>query len=89
MLAKQVGDVCAFRVDPLFTVFHKDKVVLWPDPSFLLKVVLSFYLSQSKILPGFFLDPLDDLQIKLHNLDVTHVCGMHRNLDKDKQVAYL
>lgn len=59
--AKRSSDLCAFMAGPPFIVFHKDKVVLHPDPVFLPKVLSSFiclsllfslFISHLLLMPG-------------------------------------
>ncbi|KAF7253464.1 Exportin-T [Varanus komodoensis] len=55
--ARRSSELCALRVDPPFLNFHKEKVVLRLDPSFLLKVATSFHMQQEIVLPAFFPTP--------------------------------
>lgn len=46
MSARQVGQIGALTAYPLYTLFQKDKVMLYPHTKFLLKVPSSFHISQ-------------------------------------------
>ena len=52
--ARRALELAALRVDSPFLQFHSDKVTLFPDVSFLPKVVSHFHLSQPIVLPTFF-----------------------------------
>lgn len=70
MSTKRSSELCVFMASPPFSVFHKDKVVLHPDPTFLPKVLSSFHLSQPTVLPVYFLSLSDVREHALHTLDV-------------------
>lgn len=61
----------------LFTIFHKDKVVLRPDPLFMSKVVPSFHLSQPTVLPVLCPSPSDSRERTLHSLDVRRALSFY------------
>ncbi|KAJ7317023.1 hypothetical protein JRQ81_003185 [Phrynocephalus forsythii] len=71
-LARRAGELCALQCDPPYLQFYKDKVLAYPDISFLPKVVSSFHLSLPISLPTFFLNPTTPLERHLHSLDVRH-----------------
>lgn len=75
--AKHASELAAFCSDSPYTVFHKDKVVLSPDPLFLLKGISSLHLSQPMVLPVFFPASADDCQHVLHCLDVCRVLAYY------------
>ena len=67
--ARRASELAALRIDPPFLQFHSDKVTLFPDVSFLLKVVSHFHLSQPIILPTFFPSTTTDLERSLQTSD--------------------
>lgn len=77
--AKRASELCAFRADPPYTLFHADKVVLRPD-----KVVTPFHLRQSSVLPVFFPFPEDEGQRALHTLDVRRALTFY--IDRTKEI---
>ncbi|KAJ7335336.1 hypothetical protein JRQ81_013277 [Phrynocephalus forsythii] len=68
--ARRASELAALRSDPPFLQFHLEKVTLYPDVSFLLKVVSHFHLSQPLVLPTYFPSPSTDVERMLHTLDV-------------------
>ncbi|CAJ0937082.1 unnamed protein product [Ranitomeya imitator] len=51
-------------------MFHRDKVVLRPSPTFLLKVVSSFHLIEDIVLPSLCPTPTHRVKKALHSLDL-------------------
>ncbi|KAJ7338911.1 hypothetical protein JRQ81_012813 [Phrynocephalus forsythii] len=51
--ACRASELCALRCDQPYLQFHRDRVVAYPDITFLPKVVSSFHVSQPIILPAF------------------------------------
>ncbi|KAJ7332170.1 hypothetical protein JRQ81_014350 [Phrynocephalus forsythii] len=68
--ARRASELAALRMDPPFLQFYPDKVTLFPDITFLPKVVSEFHINQPIILPTFFPAPTTDLERSLHLLDV-------------------
>ncbi|KAF7250063.1 Protein P [Varanus komodoensis] len=77
--ARRSSELCALRVDPPFLNFHKEKVVLRMDPSFLPKVATSFHMQQEIVLPAFFPVPLNPIERSLHMLDVRRCLAFYRS----------
>ncbi|KAJ7332628.1 hypothetical protein JRQ81_014808 [Phrynocephalus forsythii] len=68
--ARRSSELAALRSDPPFLQFHPEKVTLYPDMSFLPKVVSHFHLSQPLVLPTYFPSPSMEVEKTLHTLDV-------------------
>ena len=81
--ARRASELCALRMDPPYLAFHKDKVVLRPDPSFLPKVVSEFHVNQDIVLPAFFQSPSTPLERKLHALDVRRALAFYKDRTAD------
>ncbi|XP_044297507.1 calcium uptake protein 2, mitochondrial isoform X2 [Varanus komodoensis] len=77
--AQRSSKLCALRVDPPFLNFHKEKVVLQMNPSFLPKVSMSFHMDQEIILPAFFPSPSNPIERSLHTLNVRHSLAFYRS----------
>lgn len=60
-----------------FLIFHKDKVVLRPNFSFLSKVVSVFHLNEDIVLLSLFLGPFKPKAFILHTLDVISVISFY------------
>ncbi|KAF7252362.1 Protein P [Varanus komodoensis] len=76
--ARRASELCALRIDPPYLNFHREKVVLRLDPSFLPKVATSFHMGQDIILPAFFPSPSTPLERSLHSLDVRRCLAFYR-----------
>ena len=79
-LACRASEFSVLWVDPPFLQFHSNKVTLYPDLSFLPKVVSDFNLRQPIVLPTFFPLPTSDLECSLHSLDVCRAHIMFHSL---------
>ncbi|XP_067320571.1 uncharacterized protein [Anolis sagrei] len=75
--ARRASELCALRVDPPYLKFHKDKVVLRTDISFLPKVSTTFHMSQEIVLPSFFQNPTTPLEKGWHCLDVRRALAFY------------
>ena len=67
---RRASELTALWADPPFIQFHPDKVTIFPDVSFLLKVATSFHLNQPVVLPMFFPNLMTNVEKALHSLDV-------------------
>ena len=83
MSARRASELAALRSDPPYLQFYKDKVMLFPDVSFLPKVVTDFHLNQPILLPTLFSDPSSDVEKMLHSLDVTRALAYYVSRTKD------
>uniref|UniRef100_A0ABM5GNR7 Core-binding (CB) domain-containing protein n=1 Tax=Pogona vitticeps TaxID=103695 RepID=A0ABM5GNR7_9SAUR len=81
--ARRASELAALRSDPPYLQFYKDKVVLFPDISFLPKVVSDFHLNQPISLPTLFSDPSSDIERMLHSLDVKRALSYYISRTKD------
>ena len=68
--ARRVSELATLRADAPYIQFHPDKVTLYPNVSFLPKVVSSFHVNQPLILPILFPSPSSNIKCTLHSLDV-------------------
>ncbi|KAJ7317129.1 hypothetical protein JRQ81_003291 [Phrynocephalus forsythii] len=68
--AHRSSELTALHVDPPFLQFHPNKITVYPDISFLPKVVSDFHLTQLLVLPTFFPSLFSNLERTLHTLDV-------------------
>lgn len=69
--AGRVSELGALMADPLYTVFHREKVSLWFHPKFLPKVTSEFHVNQSIHLPVLFPKLRASAEEpRLHSLDV-------------------
>lgn len=59
--AKRASELTASQHNPPFTIFHRNMVVLRPDPAFLPKVTSAFHVNQATVLPTFFPHTQDEL----------------------------
>ena len=75
--ARRSSELSALRMDPPFLNFHKDKVVLRTDPTFLPKVSLAFHVNEDIILPSFFPSPSLPIENTLHMLDVKRAIAFY------------
>lgn len=71
--ARRVSELSALSCHPSLCTFHKDKVVLRPDPAFVPKVASAFHRSQDLSLPSFCPRPVHALEKKWHSLDVRRI----------------
>lgn len=71
--------MAAFQSESPYTVFHKDKLTLHPDPLFLPKIVSGFYLSYPMVLLVFFQALADDSQHAPHCLNVHQTFYLDHN----------
>ncbi|KAF7245508.1 G2/mitotic-specific cyclin-B [Varanus komodoensis] len=77
--ARRASELCALRIDPPYLNFHREKVVLRLDPSFLPKVSTPFHTGQDIVLPAFFPSPSNPLERSLHSLDIRHCLAFYRS----------
>ena len=70
IFAHRASELCALHHDPLYLQFFKDKVIMYPDTAFLLKVISHYHLSQPIVLPTFIPITFSPLERDLHTLDV-------------------
>ncbi|XP_044300087.1 shieldin complex subunit 1 isoform X1 [Varanus komodoensis] len=77
--ARRASELCVVRLDPPYLNFHREKVVLRMDPSFLPKVTTSFHMGQDIVLPAFFLSPTNPLERSLHTLDIRRCLAFYRS----------
>lgn len=68
--ARRVSELAALSSKPSLCVFHKDKVTLRLDPSFLPKCVSNFHLGQDIFLPTLCPNPSNLEEKRWHTLDV-------------------
>lgn len=68
--ARRVSELGALSIHPKLCLFHKDKVVLRPDPSFIPKVNSLFHRAQELVLPSFCPRPEHPREKAWHSLDV-------------------
>lgn len=57
--ARRSSELGALSCHPNLCIFHKDKVVLWMNPSFIPKVYTKFHMGQEISLPSFCPLPRD------------------------------
>ena len=77
--ARRASELCALRVDSPYLIFHKDKVTLHPDPSFMPKVITDFHINQDIYLPSFFQSPSTELEKTLHTLDIRQAVAFYKD----------
>ena len=89
--ARRVPEICAFRSNSSYLVFHPEKLVLCPDVSLLIKVVSSFHLNLEVVLAAVFCNPSTHLERSLHTLNVKQVLAfcISRTLQFKKSVCLL
>ncbi|XP_074840674.1 uncharacterized protein LOC142007924 [Carettochelys insculpta] len=76
--ARRVSELRALTVDPLYTVFHKDKVKLRPHLAFLPKVVSPFHVNQDITLLVFYPKPYASPgEQSLHTLDIRRALAFY------------
>ncbi|XP_026534302.1 trafficking kinesin-binding protein 1-like [Notechis scutatus] len=68
--ARRISEIAALSVRQDLCVFHADRVVLRPDPTFLPKVNSAFHRAQELILPNFCPNPSQEREQQWHKLDV-------------------
>lgn len=68
--ARRISELGALSCHPNLCIFHRDKVVLRMDPSFVPTVATRFHTSQELCLPSFCTHPRDVFERKWHTLDV-------------------
>lgn len=68
--ARRVSELGALSVNPKLCVFHRDRVVLRPDPIFIPKVNTWFHRAHELSLPSFCPNPNHPKEQAWHNLDV-------------------
>lgn len=71
--AQRVSEIGALSADPKLCIFHKDKVVLRLDPSFMPKVALRFHVAQKLSLLSFCVNPTHPMDRRWDALDVRWV----------------
>ncbi|XP_078242543.1 uncharacterized protein LOC144587068 [Pogona vitticeps] len=81
--ARRASELAALRADSPYLQFFKDKVVLYPDVSFLPKVVSDFHVNQPLLLPTLFSEPSSDIERTLHCLDVRRALSFYISRTKD------
>lgn len=81
--ARRISELGALSCHPDLCIFHKDKVVLRTDPSFVPKVSSRFHLSQELALPSFCPRPQHRLEREWHTLDVRRALKTFLNRTKD------
>ena len=81
--ARQASELAALRADPPYLQFHLGKATLYPDVSFLPKVVSDFHLTQPIVLPTFFPSPSSALEQLLHNFDIKRSLAFYISHTKD------
>ena len=81
--ACRASELAALRADPPYLQFFKDKVILYPDVSFLPKVVSDFHVNQPLLLPTLFSNPSLDVERTLHCLDVRRALSFYITRTKD------
>ncbi|XP_078240665.1 uncharacterized protein LOC144586384 [Pogona vitticeps] len=86
--ARRASELAALRSDSPYLQFYKDKVVLFPDVSFLPKVVSEFHLNQPISLPTLFSDPSSDIERMLHSLDVKRALSYYVSRTKDFRASH-
>ena len=85
--ARRVSELAALRSDQPFLQFFRDKVLLYPDLSFLPKVVSEFHLNQPLSLPTLFPQPSSDVERMLHTLDVRRALAFYVSRTRDIRVS--
>ncbi|XP_042332287.1 uncharacterized protein LOC121935156 [Sceloporus undulatus] len=75
--ARRAGELCALQRDEPFLRFHKDKVVLRTDITFLPKVVSLFHMCQDIVLPTLVSNPSTMEERSLHMLDVRRALAFY------------
>lgn len=68
--ACQISELTSLSVRPDLCIFHTDRVVLWLNPTFILKVNSIFHRSQELVHPNFYPSPWHRLEKIWHTLDV-------------------
>ncbi|XP_078246058.1 uncharacterized protein LOC140704554 [Pogona vitticeps] len=86
--ARRASELAALRSDSPYLQFYKDKVVLFPDISFLPKVVSEFHLNQPISLPTLFSDPSSDIERMLHSLDVKRALSYYISRTRDFRASH-
>ena len=74
---RRVSELAALSCLDPFLVFHQDKVVLRPVPSFLPKVVSAFHLNEDIVLPSLCPSPSHPRERELHRLDVVRALKVY------------
>ena len=74
---RRVSELAALSCKAPYLVIHKDKVVLRPQPSFLLKVVLAFHINEDIVLPSLCPQPKNPKEATLHSLDVVRALRVY------------
>ena len=82
-LARRASELAALRADAPYLQFFPVKVVLYPDASFLLKVVSSFHPNQSLTVLTLFPKPSSEVEHMLHSLDVCRAMTYYTSWTKD------
>lgn len=73
--ARRACELAAY--DQPYLQFHPNKVTLFPDVSFIPKVVSDFHLNQPLVSPMLFPSPTTDLERSLHSLDVKRALAFY------------
>lgn len=83
--ARRVSELGALSTHPRLCVFHRDKVVLLPDPSFLPKVNTIFHRVQELVLLSFCPKPTHPREKLCHSLDVRRAFWFYLERSKEFQ----
>lgn len=75
--ARRAGELTALRADLPYIQFHPHKVILYPDISFLPKVVTDFHMNQPIVLPALSPSPSNDTEWSLYSLDVRRALAFY------------
>lgn len=73
--ARRVSEIGPLSANPNLFIFHKDRVVLHPDPAFIPKVNTLFHREQDIVLPSFCPHPKHLKEQKWHCLDARRLFG--------------
>lgn len=69
-LSRRVGELQAFRHDLPYLMLHAEGMLLFPDASFLLKMIFDFHLQATIHLSVFYLSPENKEEQRLHTFNV-------------------
>lgn len=75
--ARWVYDLVTLSCKKYFTILHNNKVLMLPRPSFLLKLVSAFNLSEDIILPSLCPALKHPKEISIHCLDVVRAIRVY------------
>lgn len=80
---RRISELSALSVAKHLCIFHKYKVVLRTDPSFLPKVLSHFHVQQELVLPIFCPDSKHPKEKARYTLDVRRVLKVYIQMTKD------